>query len=237
MNKKQFIPIAIAAFAACSLALAEGEKQVFRFGGIFAGPTGSVEEQGQFSEPVGDGTIFSFDGTARTDTDSAFGIAVDYEYRWSDMLGISLSASSVRHDVEFHLGGDFWITDEFTGDLISSGRIDETEVVGDVTVNPLSVGINFHVYNEGKTDLYTGAFLAYVLFGDLDVEGEITSFQNDFTYGVQIGVDVPFKDTPWSFSAKLQYLDATAELDSSEGGGEFLSIRPVSLQFGMAYRF
>jgi hypothetical protein len=105
MNKKQFIPIAIAAFAACSLALAEGEKQVFRFGGIFAGPTGSVEEQGQFSEPVGDGTIFSFDGTARTDTDSTFGIAVDYEYRWSELPGLSVSACSARHDVEIHLGG------------------------------------------------------------------------------------------------------------------------------------
>ena len=237
MIKKQFIPIAIAAFAACGLALADGEKHVFRFGGVFSGPTGSVEAQGQFSEPVGDGTIFNFDGTAGTDTDTAFGFAVDYEYRWSDLLGLNVSACAASHDVEFHLGGDFSITDEFTGALISSGRIDETEVVGDVTVNPLTVGVNFHVYNEGKTDLYAGAFLAYVLFGDLDVEGEITSFQNDFTYGVQIGADVPFKDTRWSFSGKLQYLDATAELDSSEGGGEFLSIRPVSLQFGMAYRF
>jgi outer membrane protein W len=104
-------------------------------------------------------------------------------------------------------------------------------------VNPFSLGVNVHFNGGGRTDFYTGAFLAYVLFGDLDVDGESTSFQNDLTYGIQIGADVPFRDTRWSFSGKLRYLDATAELKSSDGGGEFLSIRPVSLQFGMAYRF
>jgi hypothetical protein len=196
-----------------------------------------VEEQGQFSEPVGDGTIFSFDGTARTDTDSAFGISVDYEYRWSDFLGFSASASSVRHDIELHLGGDIWITDEFTGELLFSDSINESEVVGDISVTPLTMGINFHLTNGGRNDIYAGTFLAYVLFGDLNVEGESTSFKSDFTYGVLFGVDVPFRAGRWSFSGKLQYLDATAELDSSDGGGEFLSLRPVSVHFGAAYQF
>jgi hypothetical protein len=237
MNKIQVGFLAIVVLAACGLSRAEDEKHVVRFGGVFSGPTGSVEEQGQFSEPLGDGTILFFDGTARTEADSALGFGIDYEYRWSDLLGFSLSASSVRHDVELHLGGDTWLIDEITGELLFSGPINESGVVGDVSATPVTLGVHFHLNNGGRSDIYAGPLLAFVLFGDLDVEGESTSFQNDFTYGVVFGIDIPFRDSPWSFNGKLQYLDATADIEDSAGGGELLSLRPVSLQLGTAYRF
>jgi outer membrane protein W len=196
-----------------------------------------VEEQGQFAEPVGDGTILAFDGTVRTEAQSAFGLGLDYEYLFSDRIGFTAGVSSANHDVDLHLGGDFWITDEFTGELLLSGTLDETETIGDVTSTALTLGANFHFGTGDKYDFYAAPLLAWVTFGDLEAQGEVASFDDDLTFGAALGMDIPFGAGRWSFSAKMQYLDAKADLKSSAGGGEFLILRPVALQAGLAYRF
>ena len=152
---------------------------------------------------------------------SGFGFAL--EYLINDRLGVegTLLLADLDSDFIFDLGQDWGMDEDELG------------------FTPLSVGLNYHLTPDRRADLYIGPFVALVQYDDVDFNalGQQFNreFDDEFTFGVNVGLDVPFgSETPWAFAGSLKYLAATAEGDNFDGE---LDVDPLIVTAGIAYRF
>jgi len=165
-----------------------------------------------YSMPTGDFT----DEGQTTEMDSAFGFQASFEFKLSELIGLEPGIAFLEHDVE----------------VKESGHPDLK--LGDMSLMPLTVNLNFHVLGGDRIDLYVGPTIGYAFWGDLESE----SFQQDFAandqflYGLNVGVDVPFGEK-WGLNAALSYLAMDAELD----GGPSMGVDPFQIKIGATYKF
>ena len=181
--------------------------------------------------------MLAFDGELTVEPQQASALTVDYEYRWSDRVGIDIGLFRLKSDVDGRARGTFWINDVGTGALISTGPLDETEQVGQLTIVPLTVEVRFHLLRSSRVDAYVAPLVGYVFYDDLELVDEKIALDDDFAYGAAAGLDLPLGKGHWLFSGALRYLVAEAEVDEPGSGGASLDIDPFIVQAGVGYRF
>jgi len=120
---------------------------------------------------------------------------------------------------------------------------------GRVTERPILLGVNLHVTRSRKFDLYLGPVIGWVIWGDLTpsavAQQEVTigaiNMRDDFAWGVNAGVDVPFAKH-WAFNFDLRDLDYSARTDSRPvkavlGEDLKIPIKPLIGTAGFALRW
>ena len=99
--------------------------------------------------------------------------------------------------------------------------------VAEVDVNPVTVAANFHLIPGKTIDFYVAPVASYVSF---DIEG--TDIDSEATFGVAAGIDIGIGKS-FAIIGGARWLDLTAEDDA----GDELSIDPIFLRLGAAWRF
>lgn len=161
---------------------------------------------------------------ATIQAEDAFGFQASFEYKFTDLIGLEPVLATAEHDVE--------VTDTGGPDF----------KLGDVGFLALTVNLNLHVVQKKGVDFYVGPTIGYMFWGDLETSlfgpEEKIAAEDDFTYGANFGVDVPFGEK-WAFAAALSYLKTKVTLESDFGPAEEpdLDVDPIQFRVGVAYRF
>ncbi len=229
--------IALLVLAAGGPVAAAEHDNIIRGGIVWISPTGDLTTNGFFVEPVDDETRVEFQGDLILEPDDAFGAAVSYERRLTDLVGVEVGFFGAKHDVSGRLVGVLQLIRNVDNVVLDEVPLDESDTIGDVMVTPWTAGVNFHLTPASRADLYLGGYLAYVFYGDLDIEGEKIPMDDEFTFGVVVGVDVPFRDSRWGFNASGRYLRTEAQPSESGPDSMALGVDPYILQAGIAFRF
>lgn len=163
------------------------------------------------------GTYFSptsdstVNGNLTLELDDAIGIGFGYERRLNRTLGLAVDMSWFRVEPT---AATPWFG-------LRGGKRD---------VIPVTLGANFHYSPEGLVDLYAGPLVAYMAY-----EG----FEDEITWGLNMGFDLPFDHQQWAFTGSVKYLKTEAEDSTPAPGERALSARvnPLVVSVGVAYRF
>lgn len=209
--KKITVSLAIlATLAGSSLVLAETPKMHGRAALNFVSPDDTIEVDGDEVD---------------SEIDSALGLGLAWEYRFTDLIGLDVNWSYAKHDVELS-GSDF----------------------DEVTFMPVTVGANFHLLPDSKVDLFVGPFVGYAFYGDLENDGVEIEIDDDIVYGVNAGIEVPVGEK-WAFFGSLKYMkagaDAAIKAEAEPAPTRALvviaepdvDIDPLVAQVGVAFRY
>ncbi|GEM_PF-1299019 len=153
------------------------------------------------------------------------GVALAIEYRWSDLLGIEFGAAYAR-----------------SPEVESSVNSSNEEIGEGPGFLPLSAGVNLYLLNTESAEFYVGPRVAYVMFGDfdLDLDGQSTAFEVDdkFAWGATIGFNYRFGGSRWSLLAEANYLDVDMSISERDvAGATTVSFDPLTVNLGVSYRF
>lgn len=99
--------------------------------------------------------------------------------------------------------------------------------VTEVDINPVNLSANFHLIPGQTIDFWVGATAAYVGYDAEDVD-----LDSEATFGAVAGLDIGLGKS-FAITTGLRWLDMSAEDDS----GDELSIDPIFLRAGVAFRF
>ena len=66
--------------------------------------------------------------------------------------------------------------------------------------------------------------------------GENFPADDNFLWGVNLGIDVPFGESKWEFVGQLNYLVTDVTLEGSAPDPD-LGVDPVQVKLGVAFRF
>ena len=183
---------------------------------------------------VGVATDLGYDtvGDARYSEGGATGLGISAEYRFAHRLGAEFGiAAAVGID------GYTYPYDFNTFSFV-----------------PLTAGLNFHLTPDRKVDVYLGPVLAWVHYEDLTFTvypgvhshhwpywlpgvHENLRVEDDFALGANLGFDVRFGDSRWSFCTALKYLATNLDATDFEGRRVDVDLGPVILSVGAGYRF
>ena len=177
--------------------------------------------------------------TVRATADDAFGFGLGAEYQFSPRWGLEIGALSASPDVIITLDST---APDFTVSTSDSVRF-----------IPLTAGVNAHLTPNAKVDFYLGAFVAYILYDDLDfsLQAEIPIddtvetiaervrivVDNDFGWGGLIGLDVPLGQGNWGLSGTIRYLDTDLDTTDDDGDRTTIGYDPLIVTFGFVYSF
>ncbi len=233
------IPVLLLLFAS-QFVLAEKGDHNIRFGLKYIMPTADQDFLFSGQEDL-DGTLVQFSEQATIEADAALGFGIGYEYMFTDLVGIDFNLNYAKHDVDAE--GTDTVTIPGDPPLVFVDTFDEN--IGDTSLMPITVGVNFHVYQSDAMDFYLGPFVGYIMYDDLELnnvepgESNSLSLCDDFGYGVAFGIDVPFGSKGWMFSSVLKYMQTKAEIDEPGTPVDALEIdiNPVILQVGFGYKF
>ncbi len=155
--------------------------------------------------------------------DSGTGFGLGLEYLFNDRLGVE--AGIIVADLDAH----------FMVDILDLWGMADDEA----QFSPLTLGVNYHVTPHSRVDFFVGPFVALVQYDDVQFNtlGEVFTrdFEDDWTFGLNLGVDVPFgSESPWAFTGGVKYLETSAE-----GANDVpnLDVDPLIFTGGIAYRF
>ncbi len=164
-------------------------------------------------------------GQVHAGGNAALGAFVGIEYRLSNLIGLELAASYGK-----------------SPDVNDSSNANNDEIGGGPGFVPVLAGANFHFKNTGNIDIYAGPRIAFVSFGDfdLDIDGQKTRFEvdDDFAWGATAGIDYRFGDSRWSLIAEVTYLDVDMEI-SERGSTSTVTTQfdPLIVNLGASFRF
>ena len=153
------------------------------------------------------------------------GIGVALEYRLSSLIGLELATVYAKTpDVDYDATG--------SNDTIGEGP----------GFLPLMAGANFHLRDTANLDLYVGPRIAYVNFGnfELDIDGQSTAFDvaDEFAWGATAGLNYRFGNSRWSFVAEATHLDVDMEITERETHETTVnSFDPLMVNLGVSYGF
>lgn len=160
------------------------------------------------------------EGGLAAEVDRGSGIRLAWERIWNGRFGLELGAAFSSHETSASLGGV---------DLAA----------GDLAVVPLTAAFNFHPWPERKLDLFVGAGLAAIDYGDVEFElpgsapSEVSA-ATDLTWLIQAGLEFPI-GPQYGLSLAVQYLGAEAELELD--GSPVLPVEPIVIAFGLTVRY
>jgi len=167
-----------------------------------------------YSSPTGD----YVDGDETTELDSASGFQASFEYMMTARIGVEPAISFLDHDVLFRETG-----------------FPELKV-GKTSLSALTANVNFHLLQDKRVDLFVGPTIGYAFWGDLksDLFEESFPVDDEFVFGVNLGVDIPFGEGAWGFAGSIGYLFSNLAL---EGASADIGVDPFQLKAGVSYRF
>jgi len=166
-----------------------------------------------YNSPNGD---YSESGQT-AELDDATGFFASVEFPLTEAFGIEPGLGYAKHDI-----------------TVSESGFPNLDF-GDTTWTALTVNGNFHLMRESKFDLYVGPTVGYVFWDSIstDVFPDDVPTDDDFAIGANVGIDLPFGDSPWAFSGALRYLMA----DLGIAGGDDIGVDPIQLKVGLSYKF
>lgn len=190
---------------------------------LFAGPVSPAlaEEHGMqarfgilYSIPTDD---LGLDGQT-TELDESLGFHASFEYLVTDLIGVEPAISLTNHDV-----------------MVSESGFPDLEL-GEIDAFAVTANVNFHLMREKKFDFFVGPTVGYVSWGDLetDVFVQDLSVDDEFIFGVNVGVDVPLGEGKWGFAGAFNYLFSEVSVDRSSAD---IGVDPIQLKVGVSYRF
>ncbi|MEM7354105.1 MAG: outer membrane beta-barrel protein [Acidobacteriota bacterium] len=178
------------------------------------------------------------------DFGSGPGAYIGLEIDINDRLGIELGASWLELEASER--------QEFFGFV--------TDLTASITATPVTLALNLHLTPQKRYDVYLAPKIGWAFYDDfelvtrvdgsfnfpglpifptLTIDGETVvtdlATEDQFLFGLRLGVDVPFGQSAWSFSSSLDYTDLPLEFDFVEGAD--LGIDPLSIGVGIAYGF
>ncbi len=166
-----------------------------------------------------------------------------------------------------YLGAEFRLNDRFGIEVGAAwAELEETEVfagefsgstsTASITFNPVTVAFNIHLTPQKRFDVYIAPKIGWAFVDDLELSTRfdfndfpfpdigrtfLAEFPADgqFIFGLRLGFDLPFGDSPWSFSSSVDYTDLDPDLDFFAGDFELdpIGLDPVSIGAGVAYSF
>ena len=150
------------------------------------------------------------------------------EYHFNKRLGLGFGA--FFGELENHWELDF----------VQNGTDVWAMTDDDIDTFGLFVGPVFHLTPDSRVDLFIGPLLGYLDWGSAEFElldrRLRRSYDNETTFGAQLGLDIPFKaDGPWSLYLGAMYFDGSAESD--EVPEIDIDLSPFFLNLGVTYDF
>ncbi len=149
-------------------------------------------------------------------TDDALGFGLGYEFYYNEMVSFGASLWYADHDMTLSVSGE------------------PDSDYGSVAWMPILFDANFHLLKGKPVDFYFGPTLGYAMFDDWKYASETMGMKDQFVYGVNLGLDVPFAES-WAFTAGLRYLLLDAEPDVT--GADAVGVDPLVLTVGVGYKF
>ncbi len=206
----------LASLATPQRAAAGEERWLLRMSGVSVTPDitlDTMDAEGQRITASGDG---------------AKGFGVEVEYRLNDRLGLTVGGLSAAPRVVVRVTPP-------SGEPVSAGD--------DLSMRPLTVGLDVHLTPASRVDLSVGLMVAYVAYGDLELDAgegrrlELSS-DDDVGWGATVGADVRQGDGPWSIGVSASYLDTTLRVSNAEDPDtQEVDVDPFILGLGVGYRF
>ena len=177
--------------------------------------------------PTGDTVVVPDTGDRiHFDASGGYGGGLEFEYRASRLLGIDFGA--------------------LTASPVIDVLIDEVGVISasaQPRISPVYAGINFHLTPDSTADLYVGPLVAYVFYSSFDLVAdpwfmrEWFVTENDFGFGINVGLDVRLGDGGWLLTGAFKYLDTTLEASPPDESIGRTDIDPMIFSIGVGYRF
>ena len=164
-------------------------------------------------------------GKVHAGGNAEIGTMVAMEYRLSNRIGLEIGAAYAESpDVDDDINRN--------GDSIGEGP----------GFLPVYVGANFYVMDTKHLDVYLGPRVAFVTFGDfdLDIEGQRTEFEVDseLAWGATAGIDYRFGQGRWSVTAEATYLNVDMEItNESTRAVSSNQFDPLMVTLGATFRF
>lgn len=168
-----------------------------------------MESSGSDSADVASGV------TSTLDIGGGFGIGA--EYRLSGRLGLEFSALFAGLEIRSRVAARPTVEQSL-----------------ELTMLPLTLAVPFHFDTRGRADLFVAPTFSVVRYLDIEtaVDAAGVSYSvdvdSDAALGAALGVDLPFGEGRWAFSAGLRYMKTAIE-DTD--------VDPVIVTLGFAYRF
>lgn len=158
----------------------------------------------------------------RFKTETGFGLGLALERRFNQTWGLEVGGLAGKADTKYRL-------DRAIGTSGSASH--------NVTFYALTVGPNLHLLGCCTTDLYVGLFAGLggmadpnYWVGDRRLQA---TFDSDFVWGAQLGLDVPFKpvrDSGLHFGVRYMGLEQKTDIGK-------LKVDPLLAEVGLFFRF
>jgi len=165
-----------------------------------------------------------------------------------DEDGTTSAGGSVSIDADTvpELDFTYFFTDNIAAELILATTTHSVDVngvapLGDVSLIPPILTLQYHFNPRGKLSPYIGAGINYTIFYDEEpAGGAVTSvdYDNAFGWAAQIGVDYAI-DNRWSINLDIKKLWLETDVSVNGGAitGKDVEINPWIVSLGVGYRF
>ncbi|MEO8035522.1 MAG: OmpW family outer membrane protein [Acidobacteriota bacterium] len=175
-----------------------------------------------------EGTTHVHGGVATVALNSARGVEAGADVFWSRRISTELSVSSVHHELDASAFGE---------------NVD----LGGTRFMPISAILEWHTDPRGAFDVHLGAGAAFVTFGEVTDNAELTllgvrsiKFHNKVALLFDAGAAYRF-GPHWAITADAKLFDIKTKttatyLDGSTEGAK-LNVNQLSLGAGVSYRF
>jgi len=147
---------------------------------------------------------------------------LDITYFLQDQWAVELILGVTPHDVS--------AIDTIAGDID----------LGDVTLLPPTLTLQYHFNPDGDFRPYIGAGVNFTHFFNEDLPGgsalSTIEYDQSFGYALQAGVDIPINDT-WFFNADVKYVDIDTDVLIDGAIAAEVEIDPVLFGIGFGRSF
>ncbi len=166
----------------------------------------------------------------RSGADTGWGIG--FEYLATRRLGIAFQYATADPKLTLELDA----SPDFPG-LISRTSLGMTSY---------AASLNFHLTPDRVVDVYLSPVAAQLSFDDVtfavEFEGQSDSarfkVKDDLTWGIGVGMDIPFGESGWLATASVNYLASRLEfVEAGEQGSDILDFDPLTISAGVGYKF
>ena len=203
--------------------IAEANDDTWRIRAFYVGTWPSTDSY-QTESVIGDSLLFS-----ELSVDNGQGFELDIGYMLNRKLELVLTGIFTDLEGTFVAGIE-------PGE--ESDRVTDNNTVDFYTIN---FGANYHFTPDSRVDFYLGAFAGVFSYDSVKfnlpvIDEEIKiNFDDQFSYGFNAGIDVPFtSDGPVFFALAVKYLISDLKED---GGPREIAIDPIIGSIGIGFRF
>ena len=164
-------------------------------------------------------------GQVHAGGNAELGLNIALQYRWSELVSLELATVYARSpNVNDATNGN--------NDQIGEGP----------DFFPLMAGANLHLVDTADVDFYVGPRVAFVHFGDFDlnIDGDNRAFDvnDEFAWGASAGVNYRIGDGRWSLLAEVTVLEFDMTVKERRSGNSYTSgYDPLLVNFGVTYSF